>query len=68
MLIVKIAIGSDTLDVEGDLALADARAVIDQWFQSVTHADQYRVDALARRLALINDRLKQHVTEATPAT
>lgn len=65
MLIVKITIGSDTLDLEGDVAIAEARAVIDLWFRSLAQAEQCRMDALTRRLARSNTRLKQHVTEAT---
>lgn len=66
-LTVKITIGSDTLEVVGDVAISDARAVIDQWFGSLAHAEQCRVDALVKRLSASTDRLQKRVTEATPS-
>ena len=65
MLKVQITIAGASLDVEGDVSLSEARAVIDQWWAAVSGADQRAIDALTARLAAANTSLRRSVDAAT---
>lgn len=67
MLTVKISLdGVNQLEVSGDVTLADAKPLIDQWFTAVPAAQQGAVDLLTARVHKSTDKLRDDVTAATP--
>jgi hypothetical protein len=66
-LTLKIAIAGDSLELNGDVSILDARALLERWLAAVTPADQHRINTLTARLAAANTRLQRDVAAAAPS-
>jgi hypothetical protein len=64
---IAISIAGDSLSVQGDqLSFPDARALVDDWFHLIAHADQTRIDALVARGITASQKLTDAVTATSP--
>jgi len=64
---LKITIGADSIDVEGDVPLAELLPLVKDWLQALPAASQRQIDQLTARIAAANTKLAGDVGAATPA-
>ena len=68
MLKILIIIGADTLQLEGDVPLAEAVPLVRDWLQALPAAEQRRIDQLTARAAAATTKLEGDVDRATPSS
>jgi hypothetical protein len=66
MLSVRLVIGADSLEVAGDLTLAEVVPVLHEWYNALPDAAQRQIDQLTARARTANTTLEHAVDAATP--
>ena len=66
MLKIKVILGDDALELEGDFTSAETLALIREFFTLSTRSTQHAIDSLTTRLVHSNARLHQSISTHQP--